>query len=70
MPPIIYAHADKEEKSPVLFPSDEGERPLQNTSPAGQAKVFIVFLSSIIQDIFCVGHPAESWLFSDRDGAT
>jgi hypothetical protein len=45
MPPIIYA---------VLFPSDEGERPLQSTSPAGQAKVFHCFSHVYLYKIYSV----------------
>ncbi len=52
-----------------------GERPLQSTIPADQAKVFYrtVYLQTIrltrflIQDVFRVGHPTEAKMHSGRE---
>jgi hypothetical protein len=61
------------EQASVLFTSSPAERLLQNTSPAGQAKVFwrtvqacplsstvYAFSRLFLQDVFPVGHPSEA----------
>jgi hypothetical protein len=60
------------EQSSELFPSSQAEKLLQNTSPAGQAKVFCApyrpvqynlvhtFCVLFLQDVFPVGHLAEA----------